>query len=142
MHIVKLIVVRHGFAKIARVSVKFYHTSVVMLFHCKTSILCYFLFLYKFSVLHHSKCIGKLKNRKLDFYLTKIKPHLCLFIDFQVHLGWGMPCKYQGVVQWNYNGLGRYVVPKEYFCRDYTRLGRAVVPKVHFLDVDWSVCVM
>ncbi len=27
----------------------FYHASVVMLFRSKTSILCYFLFLYKFS---------------------------------------------------------------------------------------------
>ncbi len=38
---------------------RFYHSSVVMLFRSKTSILCYFLFLYKFSVLYHSKCIGK-----------------------------------------------------------------------------------
>ncbi len=46
--------------------------AVVMLFRSKTSILYYFLFLYKFSVLYHSKCVGKYENGKFDFYLTKI----------------------------------------------------------------------
>ncbi len=45
------------------------------------------------------------KNRKLDFYLTKIKLHLCLFIDFQVHLGWRMQSQDQGVVLWDYTLL-------------------------------------
>ncbi len=42
-----------------RPNIGFYHTSVVMLFRSKTSILCYFLILYKLSVLYHSKFIGK-----------------------------------------------------------------------------------
>ncbi len=44
---------------VPQVSCEFYHASVVMLFRSKISILCYFLFLYKFSVLYHSKCIAK-----------------------------------------------------------------------------------
>ncbi len=35
-----------------------YHTYVVMLFRSQTSFLCYFLFMYKFKVLYHSKSIG------------------------------------------------------------------------------------
>ncbi len=61
----------------------FYHANVVMLFRSQTSFLYYFLFLYKFSVLYYSKTIGKLEKIKLDCYLLKIKPKLCLFIVFK-----------------------------------------------------------
>ncbi len=33
---------------------------------------------------------------KLDYYLLKVKPYLCIFIAFQVHLRWGMPWQGKG----------------------------------------------
>ncbi len=52
-----------------------------------------------------------LVNKKIE----KIKLHLCLFIDFEVHLGWGMPCQDQGVVPWDYTLLAGQQSQKNVF---------------------------
>ncbi len=86
-----------------------------MLFHRQTSFLYNFLYCYTFLVLYYSKSIGKQEQIKIDCYLLKIKPYLCLFIVFQVHLGWALPCqgKVSSLGTTYYLLLWQDVVPKE-----------------------------